>query len=349
MGYAVFKGALDRVKYNYRGVLGSVDDKETIRKVVSFGKAAGTFQRLKEARIGLFGYASLFMYPGTFDHLILRTMIGPEVIHFDSSRIFQNINEISKNELESEIKGIKKYAKIGLNVTDDMLRTAIGMYLSLMNIVNNNKLNATAVKCQYELSKDFGMTACIPVSLLNDKKIVSGCEGDMLTTVSMLIMNYLTEQVVYYGDVIDIKNKRIWFSSCGMIPYTLADPKKEKVINNFSSLFDYLRKKERGSSRGMSDDAFKGLINSFTLKPGKVTFMRLVEDIGNYHLLYGTGQGLPTDLRQGLMPGLEVDIDGSIDTLINTFPSQHYAICYGDITQELIDLCRILKIDYIRI
>lgn len=349
VGYAVFKGALDRVKYNYKGILGSVDDYETINKIISFGKAASTYQRLKEARIGLFGYTSLFMYPGTFDHLILRKIIGPEVIHFDTEKIVKDLNKIKKDELENEIKKLKRKAKIGPNVTDEMLRTAIGMYLSLMNIVNNYKLNATTVKCQYELSKDFGMTPCLPVSLLNDEKIVSGCEGDMITTVSMLILNYLTDQVIYYGDITDVKDNKIWLTSCGMIPYKLADPEKEIVINNFSLLFKYLREKEKGFSKGWSDELFKGLMNSVTLKPGKVTYMRLVEDIGNYHMLYGTGEGLKTDLRQGVMPGLEVQIDGNIDDLTDNFPSQHLAICYGDVSKELLDLCNILKIGSKRI
>lgn len=349
VSYAVFKGALDRVGYNYKGVLGSVEDDKKIDEITCFAKAANTYQRLKETRIGLFGYTSMTMYPGTFDHLILRTCIGPEVVHFDTYSIIEGIKKVPDRKLAEEVNKLKSKVKIASNVTGKMLNTAVGMYLSIMDIVKKNKLNSINVKCQYELSQDFGMTACVPISLAADSGVVSGCEGDTITTVSMIILNYLTDQVIYYGDIIDIKDSRIWISSCGMAPYSLADPSREMVVNNFSTLFEHLKKTEKDKSKGMDTESFKGLINSFTLKPGRVTYMRLVEDIGSYHLVYGTGTGLPTELRQGVMPGIEIEIDGDVKKLVDMFPSQHYALCYGDITNELLDLCKILDINAVKI
>jgi L-fucose isomerase-like protein len=68
-----------------------------------------------------------------------------------------------------------------------------------------------------------------------------------------------------------------------------------------------------------------------------------------YHMVYLTGEGLKTDLRQNYMPALDVRIDGSMDDLIANISGQHYAIAYGDLSSELDDLARILGIQAKRI
>ena len=81
-----------------------------------------------------------------------------------------------------------------------------------------------------------------------------------------------------------------------------------------------------------------------------MTFGRLVEGIGgNYKFVYGTGEGIETELRQGIMPAIDLVIDGFTEKLIDCLPSQHFSLCYGDISEEVEDLCRILNIESIRI
>ena len=78
--------------------------------------------------------------------------------------------------------------------------------------------------------------------------------------------------------------------------------------------------------------------------PGKVTMARLAEDIGGYHLLHFTGAGLKSELRGGNMPSLDVRLDGDIDRLVEAYPGQHFAICYGDLTARMKMLANILQI-----
>jgi|GEM_PF-674199 len=347
VAYATLKGSLDRVDYKYKGIIGKTDDEEVIGKVISFCKAAFTYKRLKESRVGLFGYASMSMYPGTFDHLLLRRYIGPEVIHFDTYQLIEEMKLISKRDCLEIIEKLKREVEMSEFVEESQLTKAIKMYKALMNIVKKFDLQAITVKCQYELSKMFGMTACIPLSLAADKGVVSGCEGDIITLISMLIFSYVTDQPIYYGDVLDIECKKVLFSSCGIAPFSLATKKRKKYIRNFNELFNNISIEEDGKT---SNDAFKGILSSITLKQGKMTFGRLAEGIGgSYKFVYGTGEGIETELRQGIMPAIDIIIDGSIEKFIDSLPSQHYALCYGDISEEIEDLCRILNVEVIRI
>jgi L-fucose isomerase-like protein len=187
-------------------------------------------------------------------------------------------------------------------------------------------LDAINIKCQYEFSKEYGMTACVPLSLAASGSFVSSCEGDIPCTVSMLMLNFLSGQTVTYGDAIHHSGGVLKISPCGFLPYDLAGSPCAV----------------RGFPEGIG---FTGLLNSFVMKPGKVTFLRLVEDVGTYHILYGTGTGLSSSkLRGGYMPSLDVALDGDMDTLIKNYSGQHFALCYGDLSSEIEALARILKI-----
>lgn len=332
VSFAMFKGSLTRMNYNYISILGSPDDDSTIEDSVRFCIAASAAEKLKRSSIGLMGYTSLGIYPGTFDHVMLRRKIGPEIDHLDTYTLINMMKDISDAECSEVINYLKKTANIREDVTNENLLTVAKMYKALKQFCDEREYQAINVKCQYELSKEFGMVACVPLSILAENGVVASCEGDMLNTVGMLILNYLSGRITAYADIISInEDETIKMSPCGFIPFSLGNP-GEQVIRKFMPGF-----------------GFKGIQNSFVFRSGKVTLLRLVEDCCNYHFTYAIGEGLPTELRQGYMPALDIKIDGSIKKMINNFAGQHYAICYGDLSRELEDLAVILDINCIRV
>ncbi len=327
---AVLKGALDRMEYNHKTIIGLPDDESAINHAVAFCNAAGAAQALKHTRLGLVGYAAMAMYPGTFDHVLLRRHIGPEVVHFDSYTVIEYAKQIPENETRKAMDEIFGIANV--QATDDRLAKAVNVGLALKRICDENNLNALNVKCQYEFSQQYCMTACIPISMTADMGIVSACEGDVIITTTMALLHHLTGQVIYYGDILDLQDDQMLLSSCGFAPFSLKNEDDELLIQEFGH------------------KGFDGLICSITLKRGPLTFARLVEGShGDYRINYGTGTGVETALRQGRFPGLEVKLDGSPEKLIETMASQHFAICYGDVTESIEDLCRILNIEAVRI
>ena len=326
----VLKGALDRMGYDFKHLIGLPEDEATVSSAVAFCNAAGAAQSLKRTRLGLVGYAAMAMYPGTFDHVLLRRHIGPEVVHFDSYTVIQMAEQIPEAETQEALAEIKSVANV--QATDERLAKAVNVGLALQKLCQEHHLDALNVKCQYEFSQQYCMTACLPISMTADRGIVSACEGDVVITTTMALLHYLTNQVIYYGDILDLQGDQMLLSSCGFAPFSLKHEDDELLIQEFGH------------------KGFDGLICSFTLKRGPLTFARLVEGShGDYRLNYGTGTGVETELRQGRFPGLEVKLDGSPEKLIETMASQHFAICQGDITESLEDLCKILHVEPVRI
>ncbi|MEN6301784.1 MAG: hypothetical protein ABFD96_03625 [Armatimonadia bacterium] len=323
------KAPLERMDYRFKTVVGLPDDPATVNELASFAHAAHATARLKRLRAGLIGYSAMSIYPGTFDHVLLRKQIGPEVVHLDTYTLVREAERAYEAEVQALAERVGGQAEV--QATPERLRKACGLAAALKSLVAKHHLQALNVKCQYELSQEYGMTACLPMALLADEGVVASCEGDMMVTVTQALLHYLTAQTVTYGDILDLQDNRLLLSACGFAPFGLAHEGDTRRVCEF----DY--------------PGFDGLICSFTLKRGPVTFARLAEGKGDYYLVYGTGSGVDTDLRQGKFPALQIEMDGSPARLMEIIPSQHFALCYGDVSQQLEDVCRILGLRALRV
>jgi L-fucose isomerase-like protein len=329
---AMIQGVLDRIGRPFERLLALPGELFATDQALRFCRVAYAFKRMRRARLGLVGYSAMSIYPGTFDHVMLRTKVGPEVVHIDSYSVIQKSRTLKEERVKVQEDWIRDAARIADDVTDKDLRIAAGVTLSLLSFCKDLDLDGINVKCQFEFSKEFGAVACVPVSSLADLGVVSSCEGDMMCTVSMLLLNSLSGQVVSYGDSIDHVGDVLTLSACGFMPYSFGD-RERRLIRKF-----------------MPHPAFSGIQNSFVGRPGRVTMFRIIEDIGSYHALLFTGEVLPDSrVRQGYMPAVEVRIDGSMEELARQFNGQHYAFAYGDWSQEVLSYCRLAGISMIHV
>jgi len=326
---SVLKGALERMEYPFKVILGFPEEEEPLCSSVAFAHAAHAYQQLKRTRLGLVGYASMSMYPGTFDHVLMRRVIGPEVVHFDTFSLVQLAEGIGRGELDALAADLGNGAQV--EVGPERLAKSARLYGALMKLADRHALNALNVKCQYELSQEYGMTPCVPLSKLADQGIVTACEGDVMLSATMCMLAHLCGETVTYGDILELEGDTMLLSPCGFAPPSLHHEGEPVAI------------------RELGHPGFDGIICSFTLERGPVTFARLVEGRGDYRLVYGTGTGVDTQLRQGRFPALNVRLDGSPERLLETIASQHYALAYGDLSEGIEDLCNILEIEALRV
>ena len=330
VAYTMFKGSMSRLGYRYVSVLGMPDSTDTVAEVNRFCIAAGVMQSMKRLRIGYFGYTSMGIYTGTFDHVLMRGKIGPEVVHYDSYSLIRRAEALDDTNCTEPFSRLTQN-KIRHDVTQNDLLKAARFTQALRDFCDKDGLHAVNVKCQYEFSKEYGFVMCVPLSLLAEYGIISSCEGDMMCTVSMAILKLITGGIVAYGDSINSVENTLKLSSCGFMPFSMGIPGKQEI------------------RKFLPHPGFSGIQCSFVQRPERVTVMRLIEDVGDYHILYFTGQGLDTQLRQGYMPALDVRLDGSTADFLRHANGQHYAICYGDVSKEIQTYADLMGIKTIRV
>lgn len=323
------KGPLGRMGYSYKTVIGLPEDLGAANQLADFAAAAHAAARLKRLRAGLVGYSAMHIYAGMFDHVLLRRHIGPEVVHIDTYTLIKEAERVAPEASTELAARVQSLAQV--EATDERLRKSCALAVALRNLCEQHRLDALTVKCQYELSQEYGMTACLPLAVLGDEGLVASCEGDMMVLVTQALLGLLTGQVAPYGDILDLQGQSMLLSSCGFAPFSLAHEGDTCRVCEFGH------------------PGFDGLICSFTLKRGPVTIARLSEGVGSYKLLYATGTGVETGLRQGRFPALQIELDGDPQALLDNLASQHFALCYGDQSARLEDWCRIAGVESVRV
>lgn len=324
---AVLKGTLDRMGYIYSWIAGLPEDPAAQEQVLRFARVVATMRALRRAAIGLIGYASMGIYPATFDHVLLRRQIGPEVVHIDTSTLLHRMEQVPQELQQQVFDVLASHATPG-DAEPHYLPKVARMTAALRALRDEYELDAVDLKCQYELSQDYGCTGCVPLSLLADLGIVAGCEGDIPTTATQAALAALSGEVTMYGDLLDWDaGNEVVISPCGYAPWSLCAAKP--VLHGFAI------------------PGFRGVMSSAVLKPGTITLARLGELRGGYQLQVLVGETVPAQPRQGRFPAARLRLETSLEEVMARISGQHYALVYGDRRADLRELCRYLGVEYV--
>lgn len=324
---AVMKATLDRMGYTYTWINGLADNAEALERALRFARVVAALRALRRCAIGLVGYASMGIYPATFDHVLLRRRIGPEVIHIDTSTLLDRMAKVSEAEQQAVLDHLAAHADPG-DGDPAYLPKVAKMTVGLRRLVEEHDLDALDLKCQYELSQDYGCTGCVPLSLLADLGIVAGCEGDIPTTATQAMLAALSGEVTMYGDLLDWEEgNEVVISPCGYAPWSLC--------------------RARPILHGFPIEGFQGVMSSSVLRNGTITLARLGETVGGYRMQVIVGETVPTEPRQGRFPAARLKLAESLDEVMEHITGQHYALVYGDRREDLRELCRYLEIAYV--
>lgn len=327
-GAGVIRETLEEMGFKFKFVWGMPDSEEVKEAIKSFASVASVIHKLSKSKIGLLGYASMGMYTATFDHVKIKNEIGPEIDHLDQYMLIRKMNEVDDKEIEELIRKARKNWEITERVTDKDLGVAMRMYLAFKKIIKEYGWDAVTIKCQYELSRYFNFTPCVPLSMLGNEIAVS-CEGDIPLIITQLIMHYLTGKPVTYADIhtINTDDNTVLMGACGFAPFELALNRPK--VDKHTALYT-------------------GLLNSSKYRTGKVTWARLASDRNGYKMHIGTGEAkIPPPLREvgcPQYPLMNIKLDGDAYHFGQHMMSQHYAVVFCDIKDQLVELCKLLEI-----
>ena len=291
-------------------------------------RSAAAVQALSTARVGLLGYASMGMYTGTIDHTQLRRQLGPEIDQVDQYEIVARFNKMKEDPPLESLPQIADW-QLGENVAEKDIRRSLRMLHAIRELAGEHRWDALTVKCQYELSRTFGMAPCLALSILGDE-VVTSCEGDVPLVVSQLLLHYLTGEPTSYGDLHNATPTHTLWGACGFAPLSYAHGKP--LINKHTALYE-------------------GLLNSSPYKTGPVTLARLGSRKGGFklHVASGTAELPPPFHEVGCptYPFVDVAMDGDVEAFMQNISSQHYAITYGNVIPELKQVGQMLGVEVI--
>ena len=293
-----------------------------VRRFINVCKAIYNIENTKLIQIGL---PSPWILTSKNPEII-KNKFGIDVIKLEVSDLIESAKKVRDDDAKNIANELKnKFGGIIEPKTEDLVK-AVKFYLAIKNLTSQHSASSTTIRCFDLIAYD--VTACIGVSLSNDDGIVAGCEADLDSVLTMMILHELTKEPVWMANIarINPKDNTITLTHCTIATKMIDDLKKSFLRNHFES----------GKSVSIQG----------SLKKSDITLARL----GGRNLdkmTIATGKIIKTDLRDPLLcrTQAEIKLDGDVQRFIMNALGNHQILTYGNLTQELLDFCKFKNIE----
>jgi len=234
-------------------------------------------------------------------------------------------------------------------LTDESLRRQVALYLAARERLvelEGEDIAGVSIKCQPELSEEYGVTGCFIPSFLpfpedheGKRPIVpTTCEGDIKGLVTSVLMHLIEPKIPpAFGDIRHMEydgRQIVMIGNCGgaSIYYAGNSTEAGKVLPNVTI-------------RGQCQGASGGAVGYYGVA-GTATIARLIRIAGNYYMQIGVGETVDVNADMvGLMkwgdmwPQIGIDLGTDIGELMEIVGSNHYSLMPGDYSEEIESAC----------
>ena len=295
------------------------DAEQGVRAILRGVSAA---RELENHKMGLIGGASPWLVYSKVEFNTVEKRMGVKVVEVSIDEVLSDLEPNAQDmKLAEELIESARSAEVSM---EEAARAAT-LYRRLRELIDLHSLNSLTIKC-FDMISRARTTACLALSLLLKEGIVAGCEGDLPTTLSMLIGKLLSGRSPFMGNPAVIGEDELLLAHCTV---------SMDLIDRFSLKTHF----ESGLGVGVEGEFRKG---------EAVTVMRLSADLRK--LRAGVGRILDgTPRREGYCrTQILIGLRGARKILKEPM-GNHYVVVFGDIMEELQAFCAVKGIAFERI
>jgi L-fucose isomerase-like protein len=142
-------------------------------------------------RIGLVGAPSDWLVASSPSPSLVRDVWGAEVIEIGMGDLRQRVDAAeqaggaSGATVDAFAESFRAQASGVREPSDADLAASGAIHVALRSLVDELRLDAITVRC-FDLVTERGATGCLALSRLADEGVVAGCEGDLVSVLTML-------------------------------------------------------------------------------------------------------------------------------------------------------------------
>lgn len=206
--------------HGYRGEILHGSSSHIAARINNLYRTERTLAKLNGAKIGWIGGSSDWLIDSEPDSEAYKNYLGLEIVKISMDEL---LNEIKKggyprNEWTDKLES--------LNYDSKEMEKALNVYGAAKRIVEKYGLSAVTVRC-FDLLTTVHTTGCLALSILNAEGIYAGCEGDMPSLISMIILGEISQKPVFMCNLnrIDTENNELIFAHCTLpanMPYQMS-------------------------------------------------------------------------------------------------------------------------------
>ena len=184
-------------------------------------------------RIGVMGTPSSWLIASNVDYLLAKRRWGIEYIDVPLNRVYEYYEQITDDEGGEACASLAGKALACREATPEDMIKAMRLYHAIKRIVEEDKLSAITLSC-FRLIEQTGTTGCLALALLNDEGIIAGCEGDLQSIFSMLVVKVLTGKSTFMANpsMINARTNEVILAHCTV---GIAQTEKFIIRNHFET------------------------------------------------------------------------------------------------------------------
>jgi L-fucose isomerase-like protein len=189
---------------------------------VALDEAVGDVEamlRMRSTRLGIVGGPSSWLVASSPDAEVVRRRWGPDIVTVDPTRMI----ELTRVPVVPTGALAERFTQVADPVRSTIERGAVnhamGVRSALGDVLENDDLDAVTVRC-FDLLGDPGTSGCLALASLNDDGIVAGCEGDVPSTLAMLLVRHLLGRPSWMANpaMVDVETNRLVLAHCTVAP-----------------------------------------------------------------------------------------------------------------------------------
>lgn len=164
-------------------------------------------EKINGKKIGLIGNPSYWLISSAPDFSYVKERFGIEIENYPIEEIIERYKkEEIDGEIEEILKNLKRKAIELKDINEEDIKKALKFYKLIKDVAIKNKFDATTVEC-FRIIKPLDTTGCLALSLLTSENIISGCEGDIPSTITMYIMNKISGKPSFMANIASIERE----------------------------------------------------------------------------------------------------------------------------------------------
>jgi len=273
-------------------------------------------------------------YWGHVSEQIIGELLGSRLVQISFEQLEDAYKRIDRKQARRWADRWMDEAEKVVEPSQEEIEKSAAMYLAMSDLMQQHKARAISINC---LGGFYGgkMTAypCLGFFQLNNDGYVGACEADMCSTLTMLMMSYLTGRPGYISDpVIDTANNQIIYAHCVAT---------NKVFGPDGPANPY-------HIRSHSEDRKGAAVRSLMPLGEMTTTIKL--DPRKKQVIFHQGKSVANiDEDKACRTKLAVEVKGDINKLLNYWDEWgwHRVTFYGDLKQPVYHIASLLGFEIV--
>lgn len=223
VGQHLWASVLRQAGHPFEFVYGDPDDTSVKADLSRAIALARTVRNLRHARIGVVGTHAPGFIDLAADPFLLRRTIGVQLKPLSLPQYIERVHTVAEEAVRKDVQRVLDLKVPTEGTTTDALEVNSRCYLAMLELIEEESLDALALQCWPELPNMLGQWPYVAVSRLSSEGYAVAIEGDVDGCISSLMNSQLGLGPSFLTDWLEHDEKTIFFWHPGMAPMNMCN------------------------------------------------------------------------------------------------------------------------------